>query len=275
MMIRTFRSFAVAALAVVFLGCSVNIFENFGDKTTDAALLESAKSLIDSGNYSGALQEFAAMSSEYRSQRSVVPYYASAYAGRCGLNALDLISDIDDLGSTRIFPFLMDEYPSGTQAEETDCASAEELMETIDLTATNRTDDENLLMAMIGLSKMGVVLSQFADTDANGAVDAGFDPCTTASLPDADVRQFGSSLSRALGSLSALSSTSFGGSSTTDLDSVCSALATYAPSYDFCSVTDPAAFTANQIKGIRSVINENSVVGLGTCTGSIATCVCF
>lgn len=274
-MIRTFRNFAVAALAALLLGCSVNIFENFGDKTTDAALLESAKSLIDTGDYSGALQEFAAMSPEYRSRRGVVPYYASAYAGRCGLNALTLISDIDNIGATRIFPFLMDEYPSGTPAEETDCANAEDLMETIDVTATNRTDDENLLMAMIGLSKMGVVLSQFADTDANGTVDAGFDPCTAAALPDADVRQFGSSLSRSLGSLSALTSTSFGGSSMADLTSVCTDLATYAPSYDFCSVTDPADFTADQIKGIRSVINESSAVGLGTCTGDISTCACL
>lgn len=274
--------FLCATIACVNLSCSVNILENFADKTSDKALYVEAQKLIDDGDYTGALAQIAKMTGSYATSTAVTELKASAYAGRCGLNFLTFAKALQSIGATRIFPFLLGAFRSGSVSKIDDCISAEALMTGIG-TITERTNDQNMFIVMVEFAKIGNILNHYADSNADGTADVGFAPCTAGGgtraagpIDDSDMRQIGSGLTIAMANITALAgSVNLGSSSLTTMTNVCGMLTGPLAAYNFCSVTDPAAFSASEVKGIRSFLKEDNAVGLGTdCTGDISTCNC-
>ena len=267
-------------LSIFFsIGCSTNILESFADTQSDEALLFKAKMKINDGDYDLALTYFTSMSATFLTRRDVVAVRASAYAGKCGLNFLQLVDNITNLGSTRLFVMLMTAYTSGTTAKRDACISAESYMQTISSSYTGRSSDENLFLSLVDLSKMGVVFNRLADSDNNGTVDAGFDACDGGDFPDADVREIGTAINLMRTSLSGVSGTTIG-SFASSINDICANWPAGVAAYNFCvdgssnPIFTGATFTANQLKGIRSLVNESSIVGLGSCTGDIVACAC-
>lgn len=268
-------------IVVSNLNCSVNILENFADKNTNEALYYDALDLINDGDYSGALDKIALMTGSYTSNREVITLKASAYAGICGLNFLVFIQALKSIGTTRLMPFLLSAFKSGTTAKIDACLTAENLIESIGAVG-DRTSDENVFLVLVSFAKIGNVLSFYADANADGTADASYDPCalgasrTTGDLYDSDVREIGTGITLALANISAVDSVvDVADGALTNMQSVCTTLAGVSPNYDFCSITDPTAFTSNHLLGIRSLLNESSVAGLGSnCTGDVSTCYC-
>jgi hypothetical protein len=144
------------------------------------------------------------------------------------------------------------------------------------------------LLVTISFAKMGVVMSYYGDSDQDGLVDGGFDVCADgagsrtfgADISDADIREFGTGLTLAMANITALTGTiDLGTSSLTAISDACADLAAIPPAgtYDFCSVTNPASFTAQHLEAIRSLLKEDSVVGLDSmgCDGDVSVCECI
>ena len=266
-------------LSIFFsIGCTTNILESFSDTRSDEALLYEAKRKINDGDYDTALTYFTSMTATFLTRRDVIGVRASAYGGKCGLGFLDLVDGITNMGTARLFVFLMTHFQSGTTDKRDSCATAETLMQSISTSYASRTSDENLFLSLVDLAKMGVVFNRVADSNNNGAVDAGFDACDNGDLPDADVRQIGTAINLLRTSVNGVSGTTFG-SFASVINNVCDNWPGGLATYNFCvsggsPVFDGTTFTANQLKGIRSLINESDVVGLGSCTGDILTCAC-
>jgi hypothetical protein len=263
------------------LSCSVNILENFADKTTNDALYVDAQLLMSKRDYNGALAKIADMTGDYPAKREVLMLKASAYGGLCGLDFLDFVKKLGNMGSTRLFPLLLGAFRAGTTTDSIDnCKLAQATIETIGVTAA-RTGDENMLMVLVLFSKIGNILSYYADTDQDGVVTAAYDVCPAGggtrtaggAIDDSDLRELGTGITLAIQNLDALSSTvDLGSGSISDIKSVCSQLP---GAYNFCSITDPADFTPDQVKGIRSLLKEDQTVGLGAnCSGDVTVCFC-
>lgn len=271
------RLFCVV-LALSGTGC-FNVLETFADKNTDDALYEAALKLINTGDYDGALVKIGLMSATYSAKRDVVTLRASAHAGNCGLQFLDLVDSLKNMGSTRLFPLLLSHFTGGTTARIDSCVQAEDLIESIG-TISERTNNENMFLVLISFAKIGAILSLYADADQDGTATAGYDSCTVGStraagdLTDADARQIGTGLTLALQNISAVtSSVDLGDQAMQDLTDACADLP---PSYNFCSLTNPDDFDpADTLKGVRTFVRENAVVGLGTCAGDITACACL
>ncbi len=269
-------------IALGNFGCSVNIFETFADKTTNEALYENALKLIREGDYTSAIAEIAKMKGAYPALPRVISLKASAFAGRCGLDFIGFAQTLAGIGATRLFPFLVDKVRGGTTTKIDDCETAENLIESIGAVAA-RSNDDNIFLVMVNFMKIGNILSLYADAPAqDGVGDVGFDACvvngsrTVGSFSDADARQLGSALTLAIEALTQVgSSINLGSGSLAAVSGACGLLTGGLAAYNFCAVTDPAAFTANQVKGIRSLVKEDSAVGLGTnCTGDLSACNC-
>jgi len=262
----------------LFTGCSVNILSEFGDKTTDDALLFDAQMKIDEGDWAGAIEKFDEMSDDFRAEREVRALEASAYAGRCGLRFLDLIQVFTNIGSTLLFRELMESFPGATASQAADCAQAESLIKLIDATATNRTLDENLLMAFLSFVKIGVLLSVNADANADGTPDwASGDACSAAKITDADVNQIGTAIANANASLAAVDGASdIGGGQLDSLEQFCAVLddAPLDASYNFCAALNTTDVTANMRQALRSIIQENQYAGIGSCNNTFVNCIC-
>lgn len=285
------RRFAMMGLCALFLSsslsCSVNVLETFANKNTDEAYYYDALKLINAAQYDAALEKMSLMSATYLAKREIVMLKASAYAGKCGLVFLQFASDLAGMRTTRLFPFLLGKFVGGTPTKIDACSTAETLIQGIG-SISARTSDENMALVLISFAKIGNVLSLYADSNQNGVPDPAFNACTetpratrpTAAVAgdwfNADLRQFGSGITLALANIGAVSgSVDLGSDSMDSITDACDTLETLNPAYNFCSITDPAAFTTNQLKGIKSMLKESTVVGLGTdCTGDIQTCNC-
>ncbi len=274
---RRFALRALFSLLFIFgnLSCTVNVLENFADKTTDEAYFYDALGLINDGSYQAALDKIALMSSGYQARREVVNLKVDAHGGLCGINFLSFAEALGSL-SGNLFTFLMSTYRTGTLTNADSCLEAEDLLESLGA-AADRTTDENVSMMVIGFAKVGSILGHYADTDDNGTPDAGYDVCASAvgtDISDAYAREVGSGITLALEALTEIaSSVNLGSGSLTAMSGVCADLAI--AGLDFCDETDPAAFTATEVRGIRSMLKEDSAVGLGAnCSGDVSACFC-
>lgn len=266
----------IFCLQFLVLGCSVNILEEFADKTTDQALLYEARMLINDRNYAEAVATFDSMTPEYLARRDVKGLRASAYAGVCGIEFLDLLEDIGAIGTTRIFVWLMDSIRGGTLAKQTACVQAETIIKSIATLGVNRTADENLLMAFIAIGKMGTIISRYGDSGTpDGTVDAGFDPCDSTDLPSADAKQIATGFNIARDALANIGSSTVGSDITSDVTTICASM----PAGPDALCANPAQVATTDIdateeQAIRTMLNEDQDIGLGVCAGDATTCLC-
>ena len=262
---------------LLLTSCSVNILEEFSDTTTNEALFYDAKQLINSGDYTGALDKFSDMSADYLEKREVKVLYASAYLGLCSpMNFLDLVEALGNIGATRVMVWLLSNFQGGNVGRQTACVQAETLIKSIGSLGSVRTSDENLLMAFISFAKMGAIISRYGDSGTpDGTVDVGFDPCDVGDLPSADAKEFATGFNIAMDALENIGSSTIGAGALGPVTTVCAGLPVgYLP---LCSDPPQVVTTdidANEEKGIRTIINESQDVGLGVCTGNAAACAC-
>jgi hypothetical protein len=248
---------------------SCNYFEDTAKKDTKEAIFYDAQRKIDKHDYDAAITLFESLDSEFRAQRDVSVIYASAYSGRCGLDFVDLVQNLTAMGSAdSVFLSLMQTFPGGTDAKIADCVKAQDILNGIG-DSTVRNPSENVLMGFSSFAKVGTVLSRFADTDADGALDAGFDHCDLTLLPDDAVREVGTGIAVALLSI-ASAGDGIGGSGLTNVTNFCALDPTL---NNFCTTTDKTAFSVLEVAALRAIIGS-TVQGIGACAGDFTSCIC-
>ncbi len=261
------------SLLIVFgnLSCSVNILETFADKNTNEAYYVDALKLLNDGNYNAALAKIDLMTGSYPALRKVLLLKADAYGGLCGINFLSFVEAFGSL-SGNLMTFLMQTYRTGTLTNADACEEAEDILESI-AASSDRTADEHVRMMVIGFAKIGNILGHFADSDDDGTADGAFDSCQAGDFTEAYTRQVGTGLTLAMDALTQLAGqVDLGSGTLTTLQTLCGSLPA---NYQFCTITDPATFDADEVKGIRTLIKEDSVIGLGAdCDGDVTTCNC-
>ncbi len=250
------------------MGCD-NILEETAKKDTREAVYYQAKKAMDSKDYDTAITLMLSLGPTFLAQRDVAAVYASAYSGRCGLDFVQLVSDLENVGaSPSVLLYLMGIFPNGTDAKITDCVLAEGILKSFG-NESARTDDENVLMGLSSLTKVGIVLNRYADSDNDGVADAGFDHCDATDLPDDAVGEIGTGIGLSLLSISAVAS-----DLSSDTFTAITDLCALDPSLNaFCTTTDKNNFTANEIKALRAVIGSTDF-GIASCAGAFITCLC-
>lgn len=265
--------------------CSDNLFLPIKEDT-DASRLFEAKKLMNKRKWDDAIEVFNEMSSDFLAKRSTKVEFAKAYAGLCGLDFLQLMTDLTNSPSTAVFGLFLSAYAGSSVTDFNACVNAEAKIQEISTDASVRTGEENLVMAFISFAKMGTILAARSDPDGNGTANWGnSDSCTTGTgsndfLTSTEAKHVATGFANALASLT-YAGGSFGGDVQTDLQDVCTTLAALPPPYDtynFCNAFVIGTVTSDMEKGIRSVIQEGQDgLGLGTCTAvpnSIDNCAC-
>jgi hypothetical protein len=252
-------------------GCP-NAFQESAQKTSNEAVYFAAQRDLDASDYTAAITKLLSLTSAYKSKREVVATIASAYAGRCGLQFLTLVQLISDNPGTRLFPLLLSNFRDATASNLADCVEGERWLRTLAPTNgfSDLTGDENVMLAMLSLAKVGAALGAYGDLNHDGTVDVGFDTCDPLKLPDATAREIGTGITLAIGSLAASGAT-IGSTAFSAVSSLCSSLPA---GFDFCSVYTPADFTSNQVKALNGLTKSQDAIGLGSCADTTANCVC-
>lgn len=251
-----------------FFGCE-NVLKETAKKDTREAVYYEAKRAMDRRDFDTAITLMQSLGPTFLAQRDVATIYASAFSGRCGLNFVNLLTNLENLTSAgAILGSLMGLFPEGTDEKITDCVLAQGILESFG-DHTQRNADENILMGLSSLTKVGTVLSRYADTDNDGVADATFDHCSNTDLPDDAVGEVGTGIA-----LSILSVSSVASDISADTFAEITDLCALDPNLNvFCTVTNKNDYTALQLRALRAVIGSNDF-GISACTGDFLTCIC-
>ena len=257
---RSMKHFILIFIFFMTSSCA-NILEPAADKNTDEALYEEALKLNNQKSYDASIAKFEALSASFLSQTEVREAYASALAGKCGLDFLTYIQDLGnaDLGSTSLFRWFSNAFV-GVSVSPEHCLSAQEQMMLIGATAAERNAGQNLFMAVLGMVKIGTYLRNKADVDGTGSlgdgtIDASFDICLPAQFSNDEIRGVITGLGLVLENIGSLSSS--------DVTAGLGAISTTCGAT--CNITDPDNIDDTAVGVFRTILDTQDT-GVGTCT---------
>ena len=256
----------VMTFILVCTGCNQNLFDEITDKDTDVARFFQAKQEINKKNFTEAIDLMDQLEPDFLNDRERLSVYASAYAGRCGLDFLGLFTSVREGVRGSLLGVLMGAFKESSKrgiGGHEDCTKAVQILEGLG-DENLRDGNENLLIAFISFARIGSILDAFADEDNDGAVDTDFNQCVNdeENLPEAQVREIGASFATALLSLGALG-TNYATGATDSIESLCNTGGAISLS-TLCTKTDPAAFTPEEVRALRYMIGSRDL-GIGSC----------
>lgn len=259
-------------LAPLLLGNGeCNTFIGSADKNSDDALMYEARQKVNDGDYDGALEVIANLSTSRRQSHEGRVLEATALSGKCGLDFIKLAKDIvDGIDANQLFKVLGANMRAATSYDY--CAQAETVL--LGTQASEMTSDDQIFLVFLEFAKLGAILAASGAIDANGSVVPTYDSCTD--LDDDATGHIGTAITIAINAIAA-SGISVAGSTTEVVKQLCDAIDTLPiPGGNPCGITDPTAFTHEQKVVIRSFVQSNEI-GLDTCGGPITdfiNCVC-
>lgn len=260
-------------MPVIFLLTSscANIFEAAGNKNTDAARYEEAQKLLNEEDYDGAIEKFDLLSDSFMSKSKVRKAYASALAGKCGLNFINYFDSLGNAGSGALFKFFMNAF-TGKTISPNHCKLAQAQMELIS-DSRALTDGEKIFVAILGMAKIGAYIRNKADVDGTGSLgdgtmDATFKVCKHTDdanhLTDSEMKEIITGFGMILINIAAL-----GDDSPSGLGSLSQACTDSGITPNPCEITDVDSVSAQAISFFRLLL-KSSVVGIGSCATPVS-----
>lgn len=274
---KIFRSVVIAMIFFAASSCQKNYFQGFGTQTDDESLYFTAREYLRNSSYTNAISSCAALSATYLKRDDVAIVCASAFAGRAGYslswmetNLAAILAAPPILKKMFVTQFLSIAAATAT-TNVADLDAAESILRNIG-SASVRSDDANMFMAMLSIYKLGMLAKSLADTNSDGTLDPAFDACGTVSV--ANQKLFGSALWELKASTTAISAISFIAPVYTAVNTLCTTLAGAPISEDLCGATDPTNLSATQLKGAMSAVKEGGAFGVGQCGALGGACYC-
>ncbi|UYL08805.1 hypothetical protein B9G69_017315 [Bdellovibrio sp. SKB1291214] len=272
-----------------------NVLSEVSNKETDEAYYIDAKKNLDNMEWDSTASIITTkMSANYQARRDVKMMLASAYAGKCGLIFIDLIQGMTNNTATEMFKYFMGIW-GGKTVDPDSCELAIGVLQGIG-TAAQRTTNENLFLALLGVARMGTNLSAKLDAvDKNGAIDGVATVChqdgsgsltkwgspydmkfpapppgKTAYMSSTDIKRVASGLGLILENIASLTDALGGGTTIGaigDLSESCDdALSAVSGASTTCAtMTTPAAVSDEMVYAMRFMM-DSTEFGFGTCS---------
>lgn len=145
-------------------GCGgKGVFESLAEDDTKEAKVETAKMALDDGDYDLAIATMASLCGATNAptcEPELISLYASAYAGKAGLNVFDLISGAGSQsgGSGSGFTLFSKHFATRSDAASENMHIARDM-----LAAMPRTADEGLQLALVATSDFVLSLGLLTD----------------------------------------------------------------------------------------------------------------
>jgi hypothetical protein len=172
------RVFTGTLLATgLFMQSCKNLYADFGDRSSDAYLIEQARMQLDAYNFDAAIAAITPVLATQPTNEDVVYLASASYAGRAGLRILDLFSAIGTDASTKgIIQIFAEHFPGADDDSVADIAAAVQLIENYSAVPSARGGRLNFYMTFLLFSQIGVINSRYA-LDADGVLNPDFSPC--------------------------------------------------------------------------------------------------
>lgn len=185
---KNFRIILVALLTgLLSASCGQpNLLSEFAQTDSDEALYMEAKKAIDDMAWDDAIAIIEdQLSASFQQKANVKETLAGAYVGKCGLTFFELVDGLSSANPTKIFEYFMGIFKNMNLTPAA-CEQAISLIESIG-GVSERTQDQNLFLAILGVARIGVTLSYKLDQeDHDGIADSTFNVCHEYADQDTD-----------------------------------------------------------------------------------------
>lgn len=262
------RKLLTVILCFSLLGCDANLFSEMANRDTKEAIMFDAKRLMCevattscTPDWDGAITLINSLSATDLAEPEVQTKLASAYAGRCGLNFVQLVLGAKDYSSSTLFKVILEDQQD--DPDYTDCVTAQNILYALG-DETERSTDQNLLMALVSLSKIGAILAGVADTNDDGIADPGYSAC---GLSNALTDEILVGISHFAASIQQIDS--LGSSLKTAVTNAC---ASPPPGVALCTTFDTASVDPADRDPLRTLIHNNSPAKIFLETANGTTC---
>ena len=274
----------IALYVMVVAGCmsctGANLYKDLAsNKTSDEALYEDAKKLLDSANYTEAITKIQATTATFQTQARVKESLGGAYAARCGMEFLPFVSRLTGSSVASFFSLAMNGFVGITTDNYADCVTAETIVEGIGVISA-RTQSQNIFLMILEMAKIGNLLRSDGDilptVFGDGTTDAGFN--CRASVPIAHAKVIMESFFKFLSLFTVVGSNLAGSNVTVINDFVNSPAGTaiLAQPFDYSGGTDPTGpDEADPVIFLARGIIHSQSFGIGSCNNADPTqCIC-
>ena len=246
-----------ALLLLLGASCGQNVFKDLPDKNSDPYLLQLARQRLDDGEYDNAINAITPVLQSDSRNVDVVYIAAAAYAGRAGLKTLTLFTEIATKTSDgkKLLKILGEHISSASRtATIKDLEIAISILEGYSPNAVDRTPTLNYFGLFLYYAYLGALIHVNA-MDGQNNVIGGFDACTVASLPHADVDVMMISFARITDILNVIGNSAAG--------SIGNQFTYGFPGYDVGCPAAGNATNAAYCKLMRTLVNRDEI-GLNT-----------
>jgi hypothetical protein len=265
----------ILLLPLLLTNCGGNLFQLTAKKDTSEAIYQDARSALNSLDYDTAISKIVELQTKdnafyLRCEKvdgmKICPRedLAGAYASKCGLNFVTFVSSLSS-SSGSPFLFFMQKFQTVSVTPD-QCYEAQKVIESFGATASLRSSEQNLFMAILGMAKMGTYLRAAADIDQDGTTDATYDSCDSAKISEDSLRHVISGMGLVIDNLAAVTAVLSGNSSAlTDLDTIKTTCGSA------CQITDPNSSSFNAL--VTRNLLKSSDKGIEPASGCTFPCV--
>lgn len=159
---------------------SENFLEDFSKTDSNAAYYFEAKQKIDQFLWDEAIEIIQTkLTRKYQDRPEVKETLMHAFGGKCGISFFDFINNLKKTTSNRMFVFSLQLF-AGRAVDMEACDLSLETLHSISEDPSERTNQQNLFAAILGLTRMATTLRAKFDVDASGLGDGIVDATSSA-----------------------------------------------------------------------------------------------
>lgn len=249
------------ALSFALPSCNTNIYKDASSKSSESALIEESIKQLDKKEYDKAIEILTTqLSVDKQAEPSVIRLTAEAYAGKCGLDAVEYLNNIQNNTNSAFFSIFY-QPTLGVAVQPAECATAtSKRIQIGDL--SSRSQSDNIFLTILSMFRLGANIQAAVDTiPANG--DGVLDTSVCA-MTDSQVNQVILSFGFLIENFAAVSSGLVGSGTlasineiVTTINSVCVPLGLQ------CLVTNENDITDNHRNLFRDLLNTKEY-GVGS-----------
>lgn len=248
-------------LSFALPSCNMNVYKDASNKKSEAALIEESIKQLDKKEYDKAIEILTTqLSTDKQAEPKVIRLTAEAYAGKCGLDAVEYLNNIQNNTSSAFFA-LFYQPTLGISVQPAECATATN--KRIQIGELNsRSQSDNIFLTILSMFRIGANIQAAVDTSpANGDGVLDSSVCT---MTDSQVNQVILSFGFLIENFAAVSSGLVGSGTLASINEIVTTINTVCTPLGLqCIVTNENDITDNHRNLFRDLLNTTEY-GVGS-----------
>lgn len=255
------KIYVLFVLSLAISSCGENIFKDAATKNSEAALIEESIKRLDEKQYDEAIEILTnQISTSRQNDPDILRLTSEAYAGKCGLDAIQYIGNVKNNTSSALFSIFY-QPAVGIAVLPAQCSTATSKRVAIGVVGA-RSQSDNIFLTVLSMFRLGANIQAAVDTspvNGDGTLDT-----SVCAMTDGQVDEVILAFGYLIENFAAISSALVGDGALGSINSLINAInSVCSPAGVQCVVTDAADIDPLMRDIFRDLLNT-SEYGVGS-----------